>query len=995
MAKEVEKHIVVLGGGAAGIAAALALNDLGFRVSLVEKQSHLLGTIGQLDKQFPNDACGFCQLRSRIEPGSSELCLRHDLGAEGLDIYNLSTLWNVEKLKSNRLKLYFNAEPAYIKPELCVRCRLCEDVCPVEVPDDFNLLGKRKAAYIRYPMAIPSTWVIDGSNCTRCGECVKVCPTDCIDLGMQPEEFSIEADAVVISTGFALIDPSYLTELGIRFPNVVTSLELERILSCFGPTQGELKRPSDGSTPDKIAFIFCAGSRDRLHPYCSSACCMYGAKEVRILKERYPDAEITIFYMDRRDFGKSYYSYMEETDVRWVPCRPAKVEETANGNLLVHYESEDGKFHKEEFDLLTLVVGQEGRADDFAELFELETTEGFIKIKEGTEIETANPRVFAIGSAGGPKDLPDSITEAQAAAGRIASILGVPRTRNTPQKSVEPFPKVGVVFDPVGDGEAGLDQDLIKTFFASKGIETRFINYTETEQGLDDLEQFIKEKEVGRLVVAGPSPNKAERLLKGRVQKLGWHPAQLELLDFREHVIWGFEDQSRVNEAALSLALAHAEKLRLLSFEQTEPQLLIGRALVVGGGATGLWAAKHFADVGVSVTLIEKTEQPGGQASKLTRTLEGFEAKPFLDELIKKVKKSKKIELLTDTTLDRIEGEFGKFTCYLKRGEEELIRGAAIILFATGAEEYEPKDGEFGWGLEGVISERDFAGRISQGETENLKSVVMIQCVGSRNEEHPYCSRVCCRRALANAIALKEANPKVEVTILARDVMTWGLSEIYYLKARELGVNFIRYEKDSPPEVSQRDGKLVVSVYDRLLDATVELTANNVVLANGITASTPPIPYNDKPIAFDKYAFFAEVNPKFRPTELEADGLFAAGLAKGPKRLSEALTEASAAVAKALVFLRREKLEPKYYVARTNTRRCAFCGVCIDACPNSARVMDEELESARVIESICQGCGVCASACPSQAAHLLTLESDQAFRMIDVLLSQQERGVDE
>jgi len=995
--KEFEKHVVVLGGGAAGIAAALALNDLGFKVSLIDKNSHLLGTFGQLDKQFPNDACGFCQLRSRVEPGVSELCLRRDLGAEGLDIYNLSTLWNVEKLKGERLKLYFNQEPAYIEPDLCVRCRKCEDVCPVDVPDEFNILGKRKAAYTLYPMAVPSTWVIDGESCTSCGECVKVCPTDCIDLAMQPREISLEADAVVIATGFALIDPSYLTELGVRFPNVVTSLELERILSGFGPTQGELKRPSDGSTPKKVAFVFCAGSRDRLHPYCSSACCMYGAKEARMLGDKYPDTEITIFYMDRRGYGKPYYSYMEDTlpQVCWIPCRPAKVEETEGNDLLVHYESEDGKFHKEEFDLVTLVVGQEGRADDFAKLFDLETNQGFIKIEAGSEIDTVNPRVFAIGSAGGPKDLPDSITEAQAAAGRIASLLGISKKSAVPSRSVEPFPKVGIVFDPVGDGGVGLDQDLIKTFFASKGIEAAFINYTETEKGLAELGNFIREKELDRLVVAGPAPNKAERILKQKVIEMGWHPAQLEYLDFREPVLWGYEDASKFNEAALTLALAHAEKLRLLSFDGAEPVQPFGRALIVGAGTAGLWAARQFADVGVSVTIIEKTEQPGGQASKLTRTLEGFEAKPFLDELIKEVKKSKKIELLTNATLDRIEGELGKFTCHLKRGDEELIRGAATILFATGAEEYQPKQDEFGWGLEGVISERDFAGRISKGETDNLKSVVMIQCVGSRNEEHPYCSRVCCRRSLTNAIALKERDPKIEVTILAQDVMSWGLSELYFLKARDLGVNFIRYEKDNPPTVSMRDGKLVVSVYDRLLDATVELSAGSVVLAKGIVASAPTILYNDKPLEFDEFGFFAEVNPKFRTVELEVDGMFAAGLAKGPKRLTESLTEASAAVAKALVFLRREKLAPKLYVARTNTRRCAFCGICIDACPNSARVMDDDLMSARVIEAICQGCGICAGACPSQAAHLLTLESDQAFRMIDVMLTQTERGIDE
>jgi len=991
--KENSKHVVVLGGGTAGIAAALSLNDLGFHVSLVEKNSHLLGTIAQLDKQFPNDACGFCQLRSRVEPGVSELCLRRDLGADNLDIHTLSILWNVEKLDDDRLKLSFNQKSSYIKADLCVRCRKCEEVCPVEVPDDFNIQGKRKAVYTRYPMAIPSTWVIDGESCTRCGECVKVCPTNCIDLDMQPREFSLEADAVVVSTGFSLIDPSYLTELGIRFPNVITSLELERILSSYGPTQGSLERPSDGHKPSKIALLFCAGSRDRLHPYCSSACCMYGTKEARILHEQYPDVEVTVFYMDRRGFGKSYYSYIEETSpyVRWIPSRPAKVEETSNNNLILHYESEDGSFRKEEFDLVSLVVGQEGQANDFAELFGLETNNGFLDLKKGTEINTANPKVFAVGSAGGPKDLPDSVTEAQAVAAQIAAMFGVDKKSGIQQKSVAPFPKVGVVFDTVGDDE-GLDKDAIKTFFSQKGIPTSFINYAETEKGLLELENFIMDKEVDRLVVAGPNPNKAERILKEKVVQMGWHPAQLELLDFREQVLWGYEDASLFNETACILALASAEKLRLLSFEAADLIQPFSRALIVGAGAAGMWAAKLLADAGISVTLIEKEDEVGGNALKLTRTLERFDVPPFLSQLISEVKELKNIEIMTATTLSFINGELGKFTCSLLKGDEELTRGASVVIFTTGAKEYKPADGEFGHGLNNVLGERDFAGMIARNETSNLKSVVMIQCVGSRNEEHPYCSRVCCRRALANAIALKETNPKIEVTIIARDVMSWGLSELYYRKARDMGVNFIRYTQDNLPKVLERNEGLIVSVFDSLLNATVELAADKVVLAHGIIASSSPVIYNDKPLDLDKFGFFAEANPKFRTTELEVDGFFAAGLAKGPKRFSESLTEASAAVAKALVFLRSEKFTPKYYVARTNTRRCAYCGICVDACPNSARVMDEELLSARVIEAICQGCGVCASACPSQAAHLLNLESDQAFAMIDVMLSQSERG---
>ncbi|NLI97077.1 CoB--CoM heterodisulfide reductase iron-sulfur subunit A family protein [bacterium] len=989
--KEFEKHVVVLGGGAAGIASALALNDLGFKVSIVDKESHLLGTIGQLDKQFPNDACGFCQLRSRIDPGAAELCLRRDLSGQGLDIFNLASLWNVEKLSDGRFKLFFNCEPAFVKPELCVRCRKCEEVCPVEVPDEFNLLGIRKAAYVRYPMAVPSTWVIDGQTCTRCGECVKICPTSAIDLEMKPRELTLDADAVIISTGFSLIDPSYLTELGIRFPNVLTSLELERLLSNYGPTLGVLKRPSDGSIPKKIAMVFCAGSRDREHQYCSAACCMYGAKETRLLKERYPESEITIFYMDRRDYGKPYYSYMEDIpkNVRWVPSRPAKVEETSNDNLLVRYESEEGKIVKEEFDLVTLVVGQEGRADDFAKLFELETREGFIKTIAGSELQTSNPRIFTVGSAGGPKDLPDTIIEAQAAAGQISSIIGVSRKGDLHTASPAPFPKVGIIFDPVA--EEGFNQDRIKTFFSDKGIPSAFIQFTETPQGLDELERFVSDNELDRLVLLGPNPNKIEYLVKERLRSKSWHPAQVEIVDFREPLRW--TSSGDISEIALTLALAHAEKQRLLSFERSEPFQHIGRAIIVGGGAAGLWASKLFADVGVDVTLLEKEKELGGNALAMAKTLEGFDAKTFTKSLITAIEESRRIDVITDACPIHIDGEPGRFGITIKKGEEEIVRGASVVLFATGGHEYKPEVGEFGWGIEGVVGEKEFAESIEKDALAYLKNVVMIQCVGSRSEDHPYCSRVCCRRALANAIALKEKNPKIEVTIIARDVMSWGLSELYYRKAREMGVNFIRYTLDEPPQVIEQNGRPQVSVFDRILGSRVELNADKVVLALGIISSFPNIEYNGEPIAKDGFGFFKEANPKFRPCELEQEGFFVAGLAKGPKQISESLAEASAAVAKALVFLRREKLAPKYYIARTNERRCAYCGICIDACPNKARVMDDELSSARVIESICQGCGICASACPSGAAHLVTLESDQAFRMIDVLLTQHERGV--
>jgi len=969
-----DKRVAVIGAGTAGITAAITLSDLGYKVYLICNTTHIGGTISQLDKQFPNDACGFCQVHSRLESSLSELCLKRDLSSPNIGIL---TNTRVKEVSPDNKRLKIERYPLYVNPDLCINCQKCEEVCPLETQSEFNLFSKRKAIYTPYPFAIPNTYVIDDKLCNKCGECVKVCPTDAINLDDASKEYELEVDGIIIATGFTPVEPKELTEYGYRFDNVITSLELERLLSKFGPTNGEVIRISDKKTPKRVALIHCAGSRDKERPYCSSACCMYAIKEARLLKEEYPDLNVSLFYMDLRDFGKGYYRYRKEIEdkIELIRSRPAKIEEIPETkNLLLTYETEDGKLNTREFELVVLVIGQDAsQRKELAKLFGLEEEYGFIKTHPLYEFK--GDGIFIAGSAANPKDLPDTVIETQAACGALAASIGLPEVKPTPPIKIEPSPKIGVMLCRC-KGEIEIPEDELKKFFENRGIAFKTTDLLCTREGAKEIPRFIEEKELERLVVLACAPYGVERLLKEKVKELGWHPAQLELVPLREEVIWNTPDAEDITKR---LAITAVEKLKRLEYKPGENLLPTQRALVIGGGVSGMEASLLFASSGIDVTLVERTNELGGYAPNLSVSLEGVDIKNYLEDLIKRVRENERIEILKNSEVVDFKGWIGNYTAKIKTEKEEIEREAGVVIIATGAKEYEPK--EYGYGRDNkVITIKDLEKHLDTGIPEHLNTVLMIQCVGSRNEEHPYCSRVCCRRAIKNALRLREKG--IEVTILIRDMMTYGLSELYYKKAREEGVVFIRFDEDRPPRVEK--GKVIV--YDKLLDTEIEFNPDWIVLSTGIVPSRNENLAKILGVELDEDGFFKEANPKFRPTELTREGIFAIGMCKGPKRLPESISEAYAAVAKALAFLVKKEIPPRFYVSQTNKRRCSFCGVCVDVCPNSARILDEEEKVAKVIEAVCQGCGLCASACPSDAAYLVTLRDKQVFSMIEKIV---------
>ncbi len=946
---------LVIGSGIAGITASLDIAEAGGDVILIEKEHFATGTLASLDRQFPNDACGFCQVYPFTGDGVAQYCIRRVFTHPGIEVRTGTEVVSIEGEGPYTVKL--RRKPRGVVIEKCISCRKCEDVCPVETEDSFNRFGKRKAIYTDYPMPFPQSYAIDWEACTKCGECVKVCPTDAIDLNMVEGEEVIEVDRIITTTGFEEVDPSLIKEYGYqRFKNVLTGLEFERLLSFFGPTLGELKRPSDGKKPERIAFLQCVGSRDIRNPLCSYTCCMYALKEMHLLKRFHPDVEAVMFYMDIRAFGKGYYKYFLETDGKFIPQRVAGIEEDENGNLILKYEDENGRFITDVFDMVVLATGQKPSKDSVIERDELgyPVTEPFVNVKTRNGILVA-------GSSGGPKDIADAVIEAHSAALEVVKDL-TPRTmfRNEPEVFEEP--SIGVVLCDCG---GTMDVSGLEERLGSKG--TPVLKVSDLCINREPVLQWIKENKLDRVVFAACAPSFLDPVFMDS-------GINYEVADIREGGLWGGSDENALN-FRVDAAFRMLENRMYTPSEDFEPAK---KVLVVGGGITGMVASLELADAGLDVVLVEKREQLGGNANRIKKLLTGENVQDFLNSLIERVKSHEHIEVRTGENLQEIKGSLGNFTVRISGAEERF----GAVLIATGGKEYKPGDGEYGFGRsERVISQMDFEDVI---EKEDLKSktIVMIQCVGSRNDEHPWCSRVCCTDAIKNALRVKEKFPDADVFILYRDIMAYGRKEAFYTRAREKGVIFLRFTKGNEPVVETENG-LRVKIFDTVLREEVAIDADFVILSTGI------VPDNDVlrgiGIELTEEGFVKEANVKFKPLETPRPGIYTAGLAHSPRDIPESIAQARGVASQIIGVLKKERIVSKRQISYTKERKCAGCGFCIDVCPYDARYLDEERKVAVVYPHICQGCGTCAGICPSGAADMKEMGYREMFSVMDLV----------
>jgi heterodisulfide reductase subunit A-like polyferredoxin len=856
------------------------------------------------------------------------------------------------------------------------------------------------------------------TGCIECLECVDRCEAEAIDHSMKDTFEEINVGAIVLAGGYECYNPSELYELGYgRLPNVVTSIEFERILSASGPFQGVLQRLSDGLPPQRIAFIQCVGSRDAKHnrPYCSSVCCTYAIKEAMIAKEHSTvPLDITIFFMDLRTYGKDFDRYYErardEVGVRFVRSKAYSVEAVdSTGDLVVKFTTEDGAVKTEKFSMVVLSVGFESSPEliELAKEVGIQLNRyGFCQTVPFSPVETSKPGIFVCGAFSAPKDIPETVMQASGAAGEISAFLAPARKTLTREREYPPErdvsgeePRIGVFICHCGINIGGYVNVPDATEFAKTLPNVVYAErnlFTCSQDTQERIKKVIEEYKLNRVVVASCTPRTHEPLFRETIRTAGLNPYLFEMANIRDQCSWvHMREPDKATEKAKDLVKMAVAKARLI--EPLRPlSLPVNRsALVVGGGVAGMTGALTLAEQGFEVHLVEKSNMLGGVARRIHCNLDGEDVQQFLDRLIKKVRAHPGIRVYTDTWIVDVHGYVGNFTTeimrYRGRVIEKIDHGVAII--ATGAEEYKPDEYLYGRDPR-VLTQLELEEELVRKNPDivGCDNLVMIQCVGCRNDERPYCSRVCCNEAIKNALKLKEMKPQVNIYVLYRDVRTYGFYEEYYEEARRKGIIFLHYDPEDKPQVRQeRKGSqllLRVQVKDKVLGEDIAIDADILVLSVAMVSSPDvrelamlyKVPVNQD-------GFFLEAHVKLRPVDFATDGVFVCGLAHGPKSLEESVAQAKAAASRATTILVKDAIIGEGIVASVDEALCSGCGVCEVLCPYGAIAVNREKGVSAVNEALCKGCGTCCAACPSGAVQQRGFTRKEISAMLDAALA--------
>lgn len=846
--------------------------------------------------------------------------------------------------------------------------------------------------------------------CSECMQCVEACLPKAIDHSMQDKEFEIEVGAMVMNPGFKPYDPEELKLYGYgKLPNVVTSIQFERILSASGPFAGHMVRPSDHKEPVKIAWIQCVGSRNERigKGYCSSVCCMYAIKQAIIAKEHSHDPlEAKLFYMDMRTPGKDFERYLnrakEEHGVQFIRSRIYGIDPVpGSDDVMMRYADEEGNIYHETFDMVVLSIGlsaPEGAKElGAATGIELDKY-GFCRAETFSPVCSSREGIYVSGAFGEPKDIPETAVDASAAAAMVSRLLAPARGTMTtvqefpPEKDVtNQLPRVGVFVCNCGINIGSVVRVPEVAEFAKTlpgVVHTEEFLFSCSQDNIIKIKERIGEHNLNRVVVASCTPRTHAPLFQSSMKDAGLNPYLYEHANIREQSSWVHrEEPEDATEKAKDLVKMAVAKVRLLKPVQTAFIDVNQRALVVGGGVAGMTNALSLAEQGYAVTLVEKADSLGGRATELRYSLKGEDIPAFVAKLKADVEANSFIDIVLNAQVAEVAGYLGNYrtTLIKENGDKVEVEHGAVII-ATGADEIVPESYLYG-SSPAVVTQTQLEQKLADQGLGHAKTVVMINCVGSREPERPYCSRVCCTHAIKNALKVKELNPEANVVVLYRDIRTYGFKEEYYTEARRKGVIFIRYSVDDKPQVAANGDKVTVTVTDHVLKQPIKIEADILALANGIKPrpDTEALSQLFK-VPLNADGFYLEAHMKLRPVDFAADGLYLCGLAHGPKTVGETIAQANAASVRAVTLLSKGRLESLGITAEVDLELCKGCGICTTACAYGARVYDERRGVAYVREVLCQGCGACVAACPSGATQQKGFEKEQLLAMMDAAL---------
>ncbi len=861
--------------------------------------------------------------------------------------------------------------------------------------------------------------------CSECLACVYACGVDAIDHNMVAREEKISVGAIILAPGYQTYQAALSREYGFgRYPNVITALQFERLLSASGPTRGHVQRPSDQRAPKRIAFLQCVGSRDQSHDYCSAVCCMYATKEAVIAKEHQPDLDVHVFLMDMRAFSKGYWSYFERArdryGVHYHHCRISEVhEDPATHNLILRWQTtDDGRQTtggeqssavEVPFDLVVLSVGMEisESVRALGKRLGVELDEyGFCHTVQFNPIETSRPGIYAVGPFREPKDIPESVVEASGAAAASAGLLAdarwsLTRTREyVAERDVTgEEPRVGVFVCHCGSNIAGfLDVPGVTAYARTLPhvVHAEDKLYACSQDSIGSITQCVKEQGLNRVVVASCTPLTHQPLFQDSIRNAGLNPYLFEMANIRNQCSWVHSHEPDIaTEKAKDLVRMSVARAALLEPQHTFDVPVKQAALIVGGGVAGMTAALALAEQGFPVHLIEKDAELGGNLRYASQPSNGKEPQAILAQLIDRVQRHSLITVHLDSKVIATSGFMGNFVSKIQDAGtqiQDIEHGATIL--ATGAQEY--RGPEYGFGTHpSIITQQEFESALSSQSSvvSGLRSVVMVQCVGPAEK---FCSRICCTEALKNAIALKEQQPEAQVVILYKDIRAYGFKERLYSTARAHGVLFVRYDDDHKPQVtiSNQHSALSVHAWDFVLQRSVTLQPDLLVL------SMPMVPRDDAhevaklfKVSLDADGFFLEAHVKLRPVDFASDGVFMAGMAHYPKLLDETMIQAQAAASRAARVLSRKSLTAGGRVAVVDDAKCTGCLTCVRICPFGVPKIKANLTgvgnivgAAYIEAAVCQGCGSCVAECPAQAIQLMHYTDVQLYSKVHALM---------
>jgi heterodisulfide reductase subunit A len=937
--------------------------------------------------------------------------------------------------KAGEFKANVLQRTRYVDLQTCTSCSACIEACVFKeprFPDEFNLgLSKRKPVYIPFPQAVPQGAIIDPETCIefKSGKCKKTCVDACkpnsIHFDEKDKEIQLNVGSIIVSTGIDYLNPKVVSEFGYgRFKNVLTSLEIERLLSSSGPSQGELIRSSDHKTPKKMAFIQCVASRDMKFgiPYCSTICCMNTIKDAKIIREHYPNTELDIFYIDIRAFGKGYeglYSLsLEDKSISYIQAKPSKIlEDPDSQNLFVMYEDpESGQNLHRCYDMVVLssALVPSNSSKDLARILGIKLDKDNFYAQKGSvtyPLDSTRDGIYLCGCALGPKDITDSIAEASGAAVRAARhVLDHKlerKKKKLPHIDTSGEPRIGVFVCQCGINISGVVDTAQVVEYAKKlpnVIEAADVQFACAASTQAEIQQNIIDNRLNRVLVAACTPKTHEPIFQETLAKVGLNPYLFEMVNIRDQCSWVHIDEpEKATEKAKDLVRMGVAKARLLNPLEVREMDINHDVLIIGGGIAGIQAAIDVSGKEMQVHLVEKDKQLGGRINTLSTLYPSFKPGSYFIKSKLEELKNANVNIHTSTSIEGIDGFVGNFKVLLKKStngkSKEIPVNIGAIIIASGADLYDVPKGDFGYGIySNVFTNQEFEEKIFQGKDLKIDgkkpdTVAFIQCVGSRGEKgNPDCSRYCCQAAIKQAIALRKLG--INVVIFHRDIRVYSRgAEQMYRKARGMGVLFMPYDKDNPPRFVGKQKVSSLILDDNRVDKSVDISVDAVVLSLGMvpeeTESANLVEYLKIPRSADR--FFMERHPKLGPVETAIVGIYLCGCAQGPKDITDSISQSSAVAAKVASLLSGDTITLEPIVSTSNAKFCRACGKCVEVCEFNAlelKATEQGRHAIHINEALCKGCGSCAAVCPTGAIDLRHFTNEQIEAQVEAIFME-------